>query len=276
MTSRVPPSLDLSRSLAALASLVVVAGAAPLSAHDFWIEPSAYRAAAGSPIDIALRVGEGYRGDDVARDETRIRRFLVAGPAGEQAIPGENGVSPAGRVTLQTEGLVVLGYHNRPSAITLEADKFEAYLGEEGLERISALRAARGEKSKPGREIYSRCAKALVVFGRRSTGGHDRRLGLPLELVPEANPYLANGGRLRVRVLFHDRPLEGALVVALAREAPDRTLSARSDAEGRVVLDLAGDRTWLVKTVHMVPAPAGSGADWESLWGSLTFQTSVP
>jgi len=38
------------------------------------------------------------------------------------------------------------------------------------------------------------------------------------------------------------------------------------------VLDLAAGRIWLVKTVHMVPAPADSGADWESLWASLTFE----
>jgi hypothetical protein len=31
---------------------------------------------------------------------------------------------------------------------------------------------------------------------------------------------------------------------------------------------------WLVKAVHMVPAPAGSGADWESIWASLTFKAS--
>jgi uncharacterized GH25 family protein len=275
MPSRLSLSLPLSPSLAALVSLIVAASAAPLPAHDFWIEPSAYRAAAGSSVDVALRVGGGYRGDAVARDSTRIHRFVAAGPGGEQTIPGEDGALPAGRTRLQSEGILVLGYHSRPSPITLEAEKFEAYLAEEGLERISALRAGRGEGSKPGREVFSRCAKALVVCGRPSTGGHDRRLGLPLELVPETNPYLGSGGRLPVRVLFQDRPLEGALVVALAREAPDQKLAARSDREGRVVFDLSGGRTWLVKTVHMVRAPADSGADWESLWGSLTFQTSA-
>jgi len=30
---------------------------------------------------------------------------------------------------------------------------------------------------------------------------------------------------------------------------------------------------WLVKAVHMVPAPAGSDADWRSFWASLTFES---
>jgi hypothetical protein len=34
-------------------------------------------------------------------------------------------------------------------------------------------------------------------------------------------------------------------------------------------LDAAG--RWLVTAVHMVPAPAASGADWESVWASLAF-----
>jgi hypothetical protein len=35
-------------------------------------------------------------------------------------------------------------------------------------------------------------------------------------------------------------------------------------------LDAAG--TWLVKAVHMTRTPAGSEADWESLWAPLTFE----
>jgi hypothetical protein len=35
---------------------------------------------------------------------------------------------------------------------------------------------------------------------------------------------------------------------------------------------LARAGAWLVKTVHMVPAPTDTGADWESLWASLTFE----
>jgi uncharacterized GH25 family protein len=255
--------------------LVVALNGAALHAHDFWIEPSAYRVEVGTLLGVGLRVGEGHRGDAVARNAARIRRFVLAGPAGEQTIAGADGAEPAGSARVTTAGLLVIGYHSRPSRITLEAEKFEAYLAEEGLERIAALRAERRESAQPGRELYSRCAKALVVSGRLATGGHDRRLGLPLELVPEANPYVS-GRRLPIRILFQGRPLEGALVVALPREEPGSRLAARSDRDGRAVFALEAGRTWLVKAVHMVPAPAGTGADWESLWASLTFEIPAP
>jgi hypothetical protein len=56
------------------------------------------------------------------------------------------------------------------------------------------------------------------------------------------------------------------------RDHPEKPLSARTNASGRVAFDLAPAGVWLVKAVHMVPAPPASGADWESLWASLTLE----
>jgi hypothetical protein len=48
-------------------------------------------------------------------------------------------------------------------------------------------------------------------------------------------------------------------------------VSARSDKDGRVRLRLPHAGMWMVKAVHMIPAPAGTQADWQSFWASLTF-----
>jgi uncharacterized GH25 family protein len=79
-----------------------------------------------------------------------------------------------------------------------------------------------------------------------------------------------------VRIVFERKPLSGALVVAMNRDDPEKQLSARSDEKGRVAFDLPRGGAWLVKAVHMVAAPARSGADWESLWASLTFEVPQP
>lgn len=43
-----------------------------------------------------------------------------------------------------------------------------------------------------------------------------------------------------------------------------------------VLLDLVAKLTepgaWLFTTIHMIPAPEGLDADWESFWASLTFE----
>ena len=98
------------------------------------------------------------------------------GGAGATDVAGREGDDPAGTVVVPVSGLHVIGYHSKHSSVTLEAPKFEAYLKEEGLERVSALRRERGESGKPGREIFSRCAKALVLGGAGGRGGVAARL----------------------------------------------------------------------------------------------------
>ena len=49
-------------------------------------------------------------------------------------------------------------------------------------------------------------------------------------------------------------------------------VTARTGKDGRVKLHLRPDGMWLVKAVHMTPAPAGANAEWMSYWASLTFE----
>jgi uncharacterized GH25 family protein len=71
---------------------------------------------------------------------------------------------------------------------------------------------------------------------------------------------------------YENRALAGALVVAMNRSNPAEKLSARTDMNGRVRFKLRPRGMWLIKAVHMVPAPAGSHAEWASFWASLTFE----
>jgi uncharacterized GH25 family protein len=249
--------------------------AAPLFAHDFWIEPTTFRPEVGSRVGLALRVGQGFRGDPVPRMNERIVKFVTVSASGaESNVSGVPGRDPAGAAAIPAPGFVLAGYRSNPSSLELPADKFEAYLKEEGLEAIIETRARRGESQKPSKEIYSRCAKALLDAGGAGAGGFDRALKFRLELVPEKSPKrIGNGGSLPVQLLFEEKPLAGALVVALNRDDPEKRVAARTDEAGRVLLPLSRSGVWLVKAVHMVPAPAESGADWESLWASLTFET---
>jgi uncharacterized GH25 family protein len=248
-------------------------GAARLLAHDFWIEPTSFRPDVGSTVGFALRVGEGFRGDPVPRNSESIEKFVTASRAGEKPVEGVTGRDPAGIVRIADPGWIVVGYRSKPRSLELPAEKFEQYLKEEGLEKIIAARAKKGDSSKPSKEIYSRCAKSLLDANGAGAGGYDRALGMRLELVLEKSPKEVGGSRsMPLRLLFERKPLAGALVVAINRENPEKRVSARSDASGRVALDLATRGVWLVKAVHMVPAPPSSAADWESLWASLTLE----
>lgn len=286
MSTRRGPRAARRHALLVLAALVALA-APPARAHDFWIEPSSFHPAVGERVAVRLRVGDEFPGEPVPRSPGRIERFALVGAAGEDAVIGLADRDPAGWAVAAQPGLYLLVYDSNHARLSLPADRFEQHLAEQGLERVSALRRERGQSGVAGTEIYSRCAKALLAVapaptgGASPVGGHDRRLGLPLELVPESDPYaLAGGGRLPLLLLYQGRPLAGAWVEARGGSGePPRRVSGRTDAAGRVALDLPGlpgSGFWLVKAVHMIEAPAGGDADWESFWASLTFEIPPP
>ena len=253
-----------------LAGIALALGAAPLLAHDLWIEPTSFSPRAGEVVALRLRVGMNLAGDPVPRIPALIREFVVEGDSDRRTIRGREGADPAGLLRA-APGFQVLGYFSNPSWIELPAEKFNEYLKDEGLEAILALRARRNESGEPGREAYSRCAKSLLVSGPQGGAKGDRPLGFPLELVAERNPReLEAGEDLPVRLLWRDHPLAGALVVAMNRGG--EKLSARSDADGRVRFRIESGGFWLIKAVHMVRAPEESRADWQSYWASLTFE----
>lgn len=262
--------------LAALLALALAPGA---WAHDFWIDPSSFRPAPGQRVIVRLRVGQHFKGDPVPRDPALLKRFAVLGETGaETPVPGVPGSDPAGFITLTSPGLSTITYASGRAPVQLDAAKFETYLTEEGLEAVSAWRAKRGQTAAPVKEVFSRCAKAYLKVGGTSGPGYDRVLGLTLELVPEKDPTAlvpaASGSDLPVRLLYRGKPLAGALVTAFSRDKPDARITARTDAAGRARLRLDRPGDWLVKAVHMIPAPADAGADWESFWASLTFETA--
>jgi len=253
--------------------MAVVLTGAPLSAHDMWIDPTTFAPEAGQIVGVRLRVGQDLLGDPIPRDAALINQFVFDDGSGRKPLVGRDGADPAGFLRVAAPGLIVAGYRSNPSAVEMTAEKFNQYLKEEGLDAIAALRAQRHETGANAHEIFSRCAKSLMLSGAAKEGQGDRSLGFTLELVAEKNPYaLRTGQDLPIRLTYENRPLAGALVVAMNRRNPSARLAARTDGDGRVSFRLPSDGMWLVKAVHMVPAAAGAGAEWASFWASLTFE----
>jgi len=249
----------------------------PLAAHDMWIEPTTFFPQSGQIVSLRLRVGQDLLGDPLLLDPSLVNQFVVSDGDGVRPVVRRDGRDPAGLVRLTTPGVHVIGYRSNPSTIDIPADTFNQYLKEEGLDAVSAQRARRNETRAPAREIFSRCAKSLVFSEAAAAVQGDRALGFTLELVAERNPYRLRADQdLPVRLTYESRPLGGALVIAINRLNPGDKMSARTDADGRVRFKLRHDGMWLIKAVHMVPAPPDAHAEWASFWASLTFEMRNP
>ncbi len=262
---------------AALAGLAAGGGA---FAHDFWIQPSRFHLAPGEPVSLAVLVGHGPERERWRMRLKRVTALADIGPDGARrdlrAVLREGPDAPDAELRLPAPGLHVLTLTTNFAQNSLPADRFEAYLRDEGLTPAIAARRRAGTSGEPGRERYDRRAKALVHVGAASARGSQRatrRVGLSLEITPEIDPYRPGRAKaLPVRVAFEGRSLPGALVklTDLANDA-EPVETHITDRSARAVFRLPRSGAWTLSVVWTKPVADDAEVDFETTFSSLTF-----
>lgn len=113
-----------------------------LFAHEFWLMPSKFRLTVNETIDLRLYVGEDFTGEIWAKRIKRLLNLKIHSKSGvrdltNQAIQSDSLPIP---VKFTKEGTHLLSMASKNSFIALEADKFNDYLEEDGIENIYELR----------------------------------------------------------------------------------------------------------------------------------------
>lgn len=258
---------------------------APALAHDFWIQPKAFRVAPGGAVPLSLQVGHGTERERSAMPQQRIVRLEAVGPGGTRTdlrprlhlgkAQGDASVSFA------KPGLYLVAMTTDDTAISrLPAAKFNAYLAEEGLTPAVALRRKLGRTGAEGVERYGRRTKTLVQVGAPDGKPQPHvttPVGLTLELVPEVNPYASpRPARLPVRVYYQGKPLAGALVKRIDLDHDAKPAETqRTDAAGRVTFKTPTRGRWLLAVAWTRPL-VGAREDFETVFSSLTFGYPAP
>lgn len=258
------------------AAALLLAASSLAAAHEFWLRPSPFALAPGDVTTLTMYVGEYFNGEQVAFSPNHAASIRVHAGGAQIDLRSQlrvNAAQPVLQLAFPNTGTQVIAFDSAPSLITLPADKFHAYLHDEGLDAIIRQREQDGSATMPGRERYRRNAKTLVQVGSPD-GNYATRTGQKLEILPLADPLqAAPGDTLGFRLVFDDKPLVGALLKAWHRQdGQTLTIRARTDAEGKVRLTLPYPGPWMISTVHMVPVRDGGEADWDSCWGNLTFE----
>ncbi|GAC1597266.1 MAG: DUF4198 domain-containing protein [Hymenobacter sp.] len=274
---------------AGLAGTLSTLGTLGALAHEFWLEASRFRLQPGQTVSIRPLVGTDFTGAPWPNKAAKVLRLVRFGPTptDSTALTPAPGVAPTDSFrtgfTFAQPGTHVVLLRSANSFLELPADKFTAYLREEGLDYALQLRQERDQQARPGREAYRRCAKTLLQVGEAATvplaadSACLHTYGLPLELVPEQNPYrLAADKALTVRVLRAGRPAPGTALQVWQRQPgglPTRHFTTRANQHGRVLLRLSGPGPYLLAAVGLTeaPTPLRDRADWQSTWASLTF-----
>lgn len=287
-----------SRRRAVVALAAVACGltlAAPLLAHDFWLVPNAFEIAAGARLAVRGQTSSAFPTSLSAVTPDRIADAKILAAAGEARLGdfSRAGTSLVVRHRPTTAGQRVVAVTLAPRLVRESPESFRRYLVLEGAPE--ALERFEREGRMPTRDSvtrrYAKYAKTIVEVGRGGARAYSRVAGHPLEFVPLTDPSaLRAGDSLAVRVLHRGRPLAGAHVhagaaspvaasltdTAAARRAAASDVSLVSGPDGVIRLPVNRAGLWNLRMLHIVPADAGPGADWDVHWATLVFRVGSP
>lgn len=260
-----------------LLALVFAFVAAPLAAHEYWIEPQAYQIPANGQLVADLVNGEEFKGSKLAYIPQRFVHFVAVMNGKVAPVPGRVGDMPALTMDLPTEGLAVVAYQSRNLTVDYEEwEKFKSFVKHKDLGDAEAMHTARGFAIGGLTEVYSRYSKSLVAVG--AGGGEDVRTGLTTELVALTNPYtddVSDGIRVQ---LFYLQNVRANTQVEVFEKAPDGSVAQafyRTDSDGIATIPVKAGHTYMADAVVLREpkenVAADTGAVWETLWANLTW-----
>ncbi|MPR35738.1 DUF4198 domain-containing protein [Salmonirosea aquatica] len=262
-----------------LLAFLLLATVASALAHEFWIFPENFFPKVGEKLAWKIQVGENYEGERWGGGSRRVERLRLITSTGENNLTAQiqqtDSLVGAPTLAIEREGTQMLVLETNNSFIELEADKFEEYLKEDGLNLALDFRQKNAEQQKKGREFYRRCAKTLVQVGTSTNDLPTKPTGVDLDIIPLQNPYaLQPNSPLTCRILYQQKPLANAMVRCWRRANGKTEVEFRqTNAQGEATFDLTkkGKAAYMLSSVHMVRLTGNEKADWQSLWGSVTF-----
>jgi uncharacterized GH25 family protein len=254
--------------------IIVLVSSLIVHAHEFWIQPDKYVYNIGDKLSIAFKVGENFLGEPWDLKKNRIEKIELHNSQKSKnlATSVKTDEKENLSIPLTEEGTHLLVMESNNAFIELEAEKFNTYLEEDGHDEAIAYREKNNRTSQSAKELYSRHAKLLVQVGAVRDDTFKKRVGLPIEIIPDQNPYsLKVGAPIKFRIFFQGKPLFGAKVkVWNFYNNRTTTQNIYSQQDGWIETRISTPGRWMVSVVKMVPSK-DKQADWQSYWGSLVF-----
>ncbi|MEP5154078.1 DUF4198 domain-containing protein [Planktotalea sp.] len=261
----------------AIAVLMSLA-AAPLFAHEFWIDSKNYQVETGENIAAFTKNGQNFKGIDLAYFTKRAARFDRVDADGTRPVVARLGDSPVFDKPVDKDGLFTLIYQTTPDRVRYGTwEKFQKFADHKAFNTARAQHTARNLPESDFTETYIRYAKGLFAVG--SGAGSDAQRGLEIEIVALKNPYtddLSDG--LPVQVFYREKPRINAQVEIFERppEGDVVITTVRTNEQGIAIIPVKSGHAYLLDNVALrepvTELAQEIGAVWETLWASLTFE----
>ena len=272
-------------SAVALAATLV--SVATLAAHDFWLVPNALKFAAGAPMEVLGQSGTKFPTSSGVTQPAQVAEARIVGKSSDEKI---NDLSVSGKsLTLRHKPAVAGQYVVAVALVSRSAkttpDRLQKYIALEGAPELAAQYEKDGKYPKMDSvtQQSAKFAKTIVEVGDKGPRAFDKVLGHSLELVPLDDPSTARvGGSVRVRLLFHGKPVANAYLRAgwgspdaVLAEAPsgasakpDQVVVTGADGVAKVAISEAG--LWNVRTLYAT-GMQGMPEHWEVYFATMVF-----
>ncbi len=265
----------------AAAGVLIVIGV--LAAHDFWIVPNAFAIADGGTIEVRGQTSSRFPTSESAVALARIADARVIGASSEERIADLSIAAPSLMLRHRPRGtgqrIVAIALH--PTTLRASGPGFKRYMELEGAAELAARYEREGilPKTDSITRRYAKFAKTFVEVGLNGPRAFSRVVGHVAELMPLSDPAkLRAGDTLALRLLYRGKPLASAHMHA-GRAADGGTetdhLSLATDQNGVVRVPVANAGLWNARTLHIVPAERGTGADWDSFFVTVVFSVGA-
>ena len=256
-----------------LITIIVLVGFIAQS-HEFWLQSKKFKFLVGEELAVDFKVGENFEGEQWDLKKHKIEKLELHQPTKFKDVKAL--VKPEGRdrlkIKLTEEGTHLLAMQSNYAYIELEAQKFNEYLKEDGLDNIYDLRKNSNTLDKPSKEFYVRFAKLLVQVGNKTDNTFKKKIGFKHEIIPEQNPYtLKSGDYFKCTILYEGKPSPHQLVKVWNKIGTTTFLqNLYTENDGTVTFPINAKGAWMVSTVKMIASEI-PGGDWQSMWASLVF-----
>ncbi len=272
-------------------AVLLACSASVLAAHDFWLIPDAFAVTPGGRVALHGQTSSLFPTSLSAVTPDRVVEARVVTANSVVQVRDISVSGNALRLSFRPTGAGqhLVGVQLKPRNVRESPASFRRYLDLEGApearqryERAGLLGTGDGDSIT---RRYAKYAKTVVEVGRGARAFH-RPLNHPLEFLPLSDPStLRVGDTLRVRLLLLGKPAPlarlhtGSVAVSAstlrdttaARLAAREDVSLETDSMGVATVVITRPGLWNVRTLQIIPAINGSGADWDVHWATLVF-----
>ncbi len=242
--------------------------------HEFWLQPKKYKYKVGEQMNVDFMVGESFAGSFWDLKRHKVEKLEMFHLTGKKNLLNEVKTNEGNNLGYKftQAGTHMLVMKSDPAYIELEAEKFNDYLREDGLDYILDERRKSNELGKSSKEYYTRFTKLIVQSGDKLDETYKKKTGLRLEIIPDVNPYsLASGDYIQCQILFEGKPSAHALVKVWSHIGNKVFLqNIYTENDGTIKFPISNKEPWMVSSVRMIHSEKDEST-YHSLWASLVF-----